>query len=253
MSGKIYGNKISKQEFDKLFDQFIEEWRALPWDEWKDKTEHTLEEILHYFNACKERFYVTLEEIPFSALEGKTCLEVGNGFFSAFMHARGVKTTSISKELGMHSVWAGTKGIQTQSVDITKGLPFEDNSFDVIFFCEVMEHVLGYPEEYLTEFCRVLMPGGHLILTTPNLHRISNRIRFFFGRNFLSPLINTPDGLMHIREFDQSEMRDYLKHSGFKEVRVTTYNHYESLIDRLVFQPWSLPNLRRKILAICTK
>ena len=55
-------------------------------------------------------------------------------FFSAFMNARGVMTTSISKELGMHAVWAGDKGIKTQRVDSTKGLPFEDNRFDVIFF-----------------------------------------------------------------------------------------------------------------------
>ena len=52
-----------------------------------------------------------------------------------------------------------------------KGLPspFPDNSFDAVFFVETIEHVL--PErlpETLAELLRIVRPGGHVIVTTPN-------------------------------------------------------------------------------------
>lgn len=46
-------------------------------------------------------------------------------------------------------------------------LPFADNSFDYIVCSEVVEHV-PEREKMISEFNRVLAPGGHLVLTTPN-------------------------------------------------------------------------------------
>ncbi len=47
-----------------------------------------------------------------------------------------------------------------------KTLPFENNSFDVIFSSEVFEHVFNM-HELLVEIKRVLRPGGKLIFTCP--------------------------------------------------------------------------------------
>lgn len=47
-----------------------------------------------------------------------------------------------------------------------KHLPFEDESFDVIFSSEVFEHVFNLPE-LLLEIRRVIKPGGKLIFTCP--------------------------------------------------------------------------------------
>jgi ubiquinone/menaquinone biosynthesis C-methylase UbiE len=46
-------------------------------------------------------------------------------------------------------------------------LPFEDNEFDLVVSSECIEHSPN-PELALKEMCRVLSPGGVLILTTPN-------------------------------------------------------------------------------------
>ena len=46
-------------------------------------------------------------------------------------------------------------------------LPFAQESFDVIFSRYVFEH-LDYPETVMSEFSRVLKPGGKLILITPS-------------------------------------------------------------------------------------
>lgn len=38
-------------------------------------------------------------------------------------------------------------------------IPFEDGSFDIVYSCQVFEHV-RHPEPVLREICRVLAPGG---------------------------------------------------------------------------------------------
>jgi SAM-dependent methyltransferase len=47
-----------------------------------------------------------------------------------------------------------------------KTLPFPGASFDGVLCSQVFEHVFT-PEEFLREICRVLRPGGRLLLTVP--------------------------------------------------------------------------------------
>jgi 2-polyprenyl-3-methyl-5-hydroxy-6-metoxy-1,4-benzoquinol methylase len=66
-----------------------------------------------------------------------------------------------------------------RGVDLTRPLPYADASFDVVILSEVVEHL---PEHItvLHEAGRVLAGGGHLVLSTPNLHRLHSRWRFFW-------------------------------------------------------------------------
>jgi SAM-dependent methyltransferase len=69
-----------------------------------------------------------------------------------------------------------------------------DNSFDLIFLLEVMEH-LDYPEQALTELRRILKPGGYLIIGVPRepLWCMLNMLRL----KYLKRLGNTPGHLNH--------------------------------------------------------
>ncbi len=49
-------------------------------------------------------------------------------------------------------------------------LPFEDESYDVVFCSEVFEHLFD-PRPALREACRVLKPGGQIVACTPFLFR----------------------------------------------------------------------------------
>lgn len=51
------------------------------------------------------------------------------------------------------------------------GLPFENASFDFVTCLEVLEHLV-FPEHALNEISRVLMPGGKIALTVPNIQHV---------------------------------------------------------------------------------
>ena len=66
-------------------------------------------------------------------------------------------------------------------VDAEKYLPFETESFDLIFSGEHIEHLKDV-DMYLEELHRTAAPNATLILTTPNLTSWLNRILMLFGR-----------------------------------------------------------------------
>jgi SAM-dependent methyltransferase len=62
-------------------------------------------------------------------------------------------------------------------------LPFRENYFDLVVFTEVLEHLLYDPKPLAHEFHRVLRPSGGLIVSTPNVLRLENRMKILLGRN----------------------------------------------------------------------
>jgi len=63
-------------------------------------------------------------------------------------------------------------------IDLCRPLPFADGTYDVVMATEVLEHLPSHLLFY-DEAVRILKPGGHLILTTPNVHCLTSRLRFF--------------------------------------------------------------------------
>ena len=63
-------------------------------------------------------------------------------------------------------------------IDLMQPLPYESNSRDVVLLSEVMEHLPDWMP-VMREAARVLRPGGHMLLSTPNIHRLHSRLQFF--------------------------------------------------------------------------
>ena len=58
--------------------------------------------------------------------------------------------------------------------DLTKGIPFSDNSFDVVYHSHVLEHIPKIQAEYFLKECyRVLRPQGILRVAVPDLEQIA--------------------------------------------------------------------------------
>jgi len=124
---------------------------------------------------------------------------------------------------------AKQKGIEVVDADLNQKLPFDDNSFDLVFAGELIEHVLS-PDELLQEVQRVLKPNGLFVLTTPNLAAWHNRLLLLFGLMPYGPEVSTknaqiglgplvriknPEPAGHIRVFTLRALKDMLTMYGF--------------------------------------
>ena len=47
--------------------------------------------------------------------------------------------------------------------------PYPDEHFSTVLCCELIEHLFEDPMHLMSEVNRILKPGGHLVLTTPNI------------------------------------------------------------------------------------
>jgi len=121
------------------------------------------------------------------------------------------------------------------------GIPIADGSMDVVVAVEGIEH-LENRHAFLREIHRVLRPGGHLILTTPNTTSIRSRVRFF-GSGFynqdprpLNEAARTP--LHHISLATFPEIRYALHASGLRLIDVGHTHIKPVSAVYLVFVPW---------------
>ena len=91
---------------------------------------------------------------------GKKALDLGcrEQYWTEKLKAKGYQVVSVDLEPQNPSVLR---------VDANDPLPFADETFDLVWCTEVIEHVVN-PAFTLGELNRVLKPGGKLLLSTPN-------------------------------------------------------------------------------------
>lgn len=93
--------------------------------------------------------------------------------------------------------------------------PFASDSFDVVLFCEIIEHLLMNPLAALREIHRVLKPQGVLILTTPNVCRLQNVLAMVSGANIYDPYSGFGPYGRHNREYNRHDLHRLLEFAGF--------------------------------------
>jgi 2-polyprenyl-3-methyl-5-hydroxy-6-metoxy-1,4-benzoquinol methylase len=121
----------------------------------------------------------------------------------------------------------GSAGIAVVDVDLERELlPRPAASYDAVLATEILEH-LWNPAFFLGELLRVLRPGGSLVLSTPNLVDLRNRLRMLAGRSpqqhlFGIGTVFRMNEWVHRREYAPAETRAMLEASGFTRVQVHT-------------------------------
>ena len=97
---------------------------------------------------------------------------------------------------------------KVKKVDITKdSLPYEDNSFDIVFHKSLIEHLYS-PEHLMRETYRVLKPGGRVIILTPDW---VSQMKVFF------------EDFTHIHPYDKTSIYDLLKVYGFLDIETELF------------------------------
>jgi SAM-dependent methyltransferase len=106
-----------------------------------------------------------------------------------------------SERLGIETVWA----------DVEEGLPFADESFDVVVAGELLEH-LADPAATVAHVRRVLRPCGRFVGSVPNAFRLKSRFAYALGR------YPTDWDPTHLQLFTPAALRRLL--AGFEEVEM---------------------------------
>ena len=94
------------------------------------------------------------------------------------------------------------------------GLP--DDSFDVIIFSEIIEHITFNPVPMWRELYRLLAPGGRIVVTTPNYYYVRGRAwslkRFVSGRGggiTVAEIVHQNTYGHHWKEYSGKEIVEY--------------------------------------------
>lgn len=100
--------------------------------------------------------------------------------------------------------------------------PYPDGHFHTVLCCELLEHLTADPMHMMCEINRILAPGGHLVLTTPNsasLRAISAILQGYHPGFFPAYIRPREDGAVdarHNREYTAREMPLLFSDAGFE-------------------------------------
>ena len=193
----------------------------------KEKKNHLLEKVTDIFK--REETGKVLD------------LGCGNGDYSQRLSSLGFDVTATDLDTERFRYQDNFK---FRACDITKGLPFDNESFDYILLLEVVEH-LKNPYFVFSEILRVLKKDGVFILSTPNILNIKSRLRYlaegayeFFREPPLDQLQNPKEKVfnLHIAPYRYHELEYLLGATGFKIKQIFTSVYEDQLLG--IFWPF---------------
>ena len=131
---------------------------------------------------------------------GKQVLDLGcnNGYGSAMLSSTAASVMGVDVSRSAIAAAQQTHSRENLTFQVIDGgrLPFDDNSFDMVVSCQVIEHISD-TKAFLQEIIRVLRRDGSLFLTTPNAE-----IRLDPGMR--------PWNKFHVREYSGKGLADEL-------------------------------------------
>lgn len=132
-----------------------------------------------------------------SAQTGKRLLDLGcgDGFWSEKFKKLNFQVISVDKDVFGYS--------NTQKVNLENLLPFPDNSFDIVWSAEVIEHI-DNAKQIISEIHRVLKPDGTIVATVPNSCFWIMSLVSFFG--------------IHPRQLQNPDHKHFFSYQDIKEL-----------------------------------
>ena len=106
--------------------------------------------------------------------------------------------------------------------------PYPTETFDTVLCCELLEHLYFDPMHLMSEINRILKPGGHLLLTTPNitsvraLHALLHGHHPGFYTAYVKPAADGTAEARHNREYTPRDMRTLFASAGLEVEKMDT-------------------------------
>jgi SAM-dependent methyltransferase len=239
---------LDERGIEALFGSYLLDGAAVP-------------ELNTYWQQDWRRFIYTVGLV--SHLKGN-CLEIGaNPYFTTtLLHLYTPLKLTQANYFGPHF---GATATQTVSVNNPStgeresfaftfmhfniedaSFPFSTSQFDVVLVCEVIEHLQSDPVKVFREIKRILKPGGHLILTTPNVSRLENVARMLAGENIYDPYSAYGPYGRHNREYTKHELAQLLNYCGFEVEVLFSADVHENLAANFFSLDAVVPLVKRR-------
>lgn len=118
--------------------------------------------------------------------------------------------------------------------DLEVNIPIRRGVVDLCLACDIIEHLID-TDNFLDNIYRVLKPEGRVIISTPNLASLVERILLLLGyqpqnvevstiHKFGSFRTTPPAG--HFRGFTLGALKEMLKYYRFRNIKVKTTSYY---------------------------
>ena len=175
-------------------------------------------------------------------LSGKTVLVDGCGLGAYVRGIRRFTTNVYGLDIEVDRVIEGAHhGTANLMAAVCEQLPYADNTFDIVYSHEVLEHVQD-DRQACREMSRVLRPGGYAALFVPNrlypfeTHGVYLRGRYHFGNK---PLVNwLPDYWRnrlapHVRAYTTGQLIGLFDGTPMRLERITQiYPGFDNIVAR---------------------
>lgn len=172
-----------------------------------------------------EAIHDTVENILSSAERGRLLdVPAGEGALAVRLQQKGYQVECCDLYPEIFKLF----DIEIRSGNLDTRLPYDDLEFDHIVCVEGLEHIEN-PSNAISEFSRLLKPGGQLIVSVPNIMNIEERLKWLINgyTSHFKPLSSearaeiskaypgTEEIALHVNPIGYSEVRYLLEKYGF--------------------------------------
>ncbi len=207
-----------------------------------------------YVTNHKSRIALDLDIAKDQVHHGNSILEFGSVplLFTAALAASNYNVTGIDIAPERYKETIAKLRIDVIKCDIeSERLPFADNSFDTVVFNEIFEHLRINPVFTLSEVLRVIKPGGHMMLSSPNLRSLYGLVNFLIKNRAYScsgniyaeyQKLEKPGHMGHVREYTTKEVIEFLENIGFAVTTIIYRGSFNTNFKQIVARLF--PNVR---------
>lgn len=201
-----------------------------------DRFGGTNNEGLNYLKDSLRRFRDTLDMVLQVHTDGGRLLELGAAPY--FLTQLLLRYTNYDLALANYYGEEARDWEHYQQIEGTKfhyahfnaerdPFPYDEGQFDMVLCCELIEHLLVDPTHMLCECHRVLVDGGHLLVTTPNVLRLQNVDYLLRERNIYDPYSGYGIYGRHNREYTPRELLHLLLECGYEIAQIRLADQFE--------------------------